>query len=275
MMKISVITATFNSEATLPRNLASISKQKYKYIEHVFIDNCSTDNTIQIVHDYKINNPEIEITIISEPDKGISDAFNKGIKKATGEVLLILNSDDFLINDRAIESIADIFSKNKNIKAVHGDMYFCDPKYGSNIRQPLLCHPKITMPINHPTFFVKKDVYKDVGVFSDRYKYAMDYDLICRIHKNYDWDNQVYYFRDFPITQMNSGGVSDLFEYRALKECKEILIQNKMYDQSSKKDLMLRHIRVSIKSILSKLGLKKIITYWRNLKWKGIRSSES
>ena len=112
-MKISIITATFNSEKTLAKNLKSIAMQNYPNIEHIFIDNLSTDGTLSLIRNYAEKNSGIQVVAISERDSGISNAFNKGIKRATGDIIFILNSDDFLLSENTLLLVA------KNSKQTH------------------------------------------------------------------------------------------------------------------------------------------------------------
>src|SRR3990167_7739385 len=115
-MKISVVTPTFNSEKTIAGNIQSIISQAYKDFEHIIIDNLSTDKTIELAKNYYLSAGMIDrLIIISEKDNGISDAFNKGIKTASGEIIAILNSDDVYFNNRVFEKVADLFEKKGNI----------------------------------------------------------------------------------------------------------------------------------------------------------------
>ena len=121
-MKISIITATYNSAATIRDCIQSVNSQTYNNIEHIIIDGASKDNTLEIINSL----PNRVITIVSEPDKGIYDAMNKGIKAATGDIIGILNSDDFFTSDDVIETVVDTF-KNNDIDALYGDVHFVNP----------------------------------------------------------------------------------------------------------------------------------------------------
>ena len=106
---ISIITPTYNSASTLEKNILSVASQKYKEIEHIFIDNCSTDKSLQIIETYKKKFKHIRV--LSEKDEGVYDAMNKGIKVAKGEYLLFLNSGDCLLNKDVLK---EVFTNNKN-----------------------------------------------------------------------------------------------------------------------------------------------------------------
>ncbi|CEA15275.1 hypothetical protein ING2E5B_0508 [Fermentimonas caenicola] len=121
-MKISIITATYNSEAHIADCVRSVNSQTYDNIEHIIIDGASKDNTVKIIEE----TPNRVTKIVSEPDKGIYDAMNKGIRMATGDVIGILNSDDFFTSDDVIETVVDTF-KNNDIDALYGDVHFVNP----------------------------------------------------------------------------------------------------------------------------------------------------
>ncbi len=179
-MLISIITATYNSEATIADTLQSVQQQSYNNIEHVIVDGLSTDQTIEIVKKHNHIGP-----IIQEKDKGIYDAMNKGITIATGDIIGILNSDDFYADNTIIEKVMDVFATT-NCDAVYGDLVYVDAndtskivrtwRSGSYKRQKFLYG---WMP-PHPTFFVKKSVYEKFGVFNLQLWGAADYEIMLR-----------------------------------------------------------------------------------------------
>lgn len=166
-MKISIITATYNSEAHIADCVRSVNSQTYDNIEHIIIDGASKDNTLEIINCI----PNRVTTIVSEPDKGIYDAMNKGIKAATGDIIGILNSDDFFTSDNIIETVVDNF-KNSDIDALYGDVHFVNPDdisksvryYSSAIFKPLLFRFGF-MPA-HPSFYMKKECYEKHGLYA-------------------------------------------------------------------------------------------------------------
>lgn len=177
--KISIITVTCNSASTIRKCLNSVESQRCR-VEHIIIDNCSTDKTLEIVKSY----PYID-KVVSEADHGIYDAMNKGIAMATGDVIGILNSDDFYVSTGVIEKVSGIFDDDR-IESCYGDLVYVDP----------LNHGKITrywksgafhersfywgwMP-PHPTFFVRRPVYEKYGLFKTDIGTAADYELMLR-----------------------------------------------------------------------------------------------
>lgn len=205
-MRISIITATFNSSAHIADCVKSINDQTYHDIEHIIVDGASKDNTLDIVNGI----PNRVEKIISEPDKGIYDAMNKGIQAATGDVIGILNSDDFFTSDDVIQTVVESFN-NYAIDALYGDVHFVSPDnlsksvryYSSSVFKPSLFRFGF-MPA-HPSFYMKKECYDKYGLYALDYKIASDYDLLIR----YLYKEKIkykYIKKDF--VTMRTGGVS-------------------------------------------------------------------
>lgn len=205
-MNISIITATFNSSAHIADCVKSVNDQTYHDIEHIIIDGASKDNTLEIVNGI----PNRVGKIISEPDKGIYDAMNKGIQAATGDVIGILNSDDFFTSNDVIQTVVESF-KNNDIDALYGDVHFVSPDnlsksvryYCSSVFKPSLFRFGF-MPA-HPSFYMKKECYAKYGLYALDYKIASDYDLLIR----YLYKEKIkykYIKKDF--VTMRTGGVS-------------------------------------------------------------------
>ena len=208
-MTISIITATYNSGATVADTIESVLRQTYKDIDYWIIDGCSKDGTLDILKHYE---PMFggRMHIISEPDKGIYDAMNKGIGMVTGDVVGILNSDDYYTSDDALATIAEFFSRD-DADAVYGDIHFvsysnpdkCVRYYSSALFRPWLLRFGF-MPA-HPSFYVRRDVYSKYGVFSLDYKIASDYELMVRLLYRHRIKAR-YIKKDF--VTMRTGGIS-------------------------------------------------------------------
>ena len=205
-MKVSIITATYNSSAHIVDCVKSVNDQTYQDIEHIIVDGASKDNTLDIVNGI----PNRVEKIISEPDKGIYDAMNKGIQAATGDVIGILNSDDFFTSDDVIQTVVESFN-NYDIDALYGDVHFVSPDnlsksvryYSSSVFNPSLFRFGF-MPA-HPSFYMKKECYDKYGLYALDYKIASDYDLLIR----YLYKEKIkykYIKKDF--VTMRTGGVS-------------------------------------------------------------------
>lgn len=208
-MKISLITATFNSSKTIRQCIDSVLEQEYENIEHLIIDGDSSDNTLEIIKEYQ--NKHTNIKLISEKDNGIYDALNKGVKNCTGDVLGFLHSDDILYSSKVILKIVSKF-RSQNYDGIYGDLQYVD-KLNTNkvIRywKSVSYNPKLLkkgwMPA-HPTLFLNKEIYLKYGLFDLSYKISADYDFILRIFK----DNTLN-FAYIPeiITKMRVGGASN------------------------------------------------------------------
>jgi len=180
-MKVSIITATYNSAATVADTLHSVQKQTYPAIEHIIIDGLSNDNTLQIVSGF--NHVQ---QVVSEKDTGIYDAMNKGITYATGDIIGILNSDDFYPGENIIEEVVKIFNTT-NCDALYGDLVFVDSVQTNKIYRKWIAGSysdqlflKGWMP-PHPTFFVRKEIYNQYGKFNTTLKSSADYELMVRL----------------------------------------------------------------------------------------------
>lgn len=267
-MKISLITPTYNSEKTILDNVQSIINQTYKEFEHIVVDNLSSDNTLEIIKNiYLSNNISDKLRIICEKDEGISDAFNKGISASSGQIINILNSDDHYASPNVFSEVVKVFDDD-NFLITHGDIFFDDPIHGSNIRKPLLCPVTVAMPYNHPTMFIKKSVYEKYGLYDTSFRYAMDFEFICRISKNIDvLNSKSFYMNRFPIVNMKAGGASWKNELSSIIESKYVLRNYELWNFSAKKNYTLRKLRIKLKAIFSAFGMEKTITFWRKWKW--------
>lgn len=180
-MKVSIITATYNSQNTILDAINSVASQTYSNIEHIIIDGKSSDNTLSVINE---NSGKIS-KIISESDKGIYDALNKGIKNATGEVICFLHADDIYFDNTIIERAAKLFSE-KETDSIYGDLQYVAKedtnkiiRYWKSGEYSFSKLKKGWMP-PHPTFFVKKEIYNKFGLFDTSFRIAADYDIILR-----------------------------------------------------------------------------------------------
>jgi len=180
-MKLSIITITYNSAQTLQRALESVQSQTYKDIEHVIVDGASTDGTKELIETYA--KAHANVRWVSEKDKGIYDALNKGIKLATGDVIGFLHSDDVLYSADSIEHIAAAFAQ-KDVDVVYGDLQYCRGskvvrRWKSNDFNPRALKYGWMPP--HPTVYVRKEVYQQVGEYDEWFRISADYDMMLRI----------------------------------------------------------------------------------------------
>lgn len=199
-LKISVITVSFNQGKYIEENILSVLNQGYENFEHIIIDACSTDGTIDILKKY----PHLVWT--SEPDRGQSDGLNKGFRKATGDLIVWLNSDD-LMCDGAFNALNDFFSRNPDKHVVTGRQVYIDEN-GQELRTVesetysynRLLNTRHCSVMQNSTVF-RKSVLDNVGLLDESLHYTMDLDLFIRIAKNYTWysiDSNIAKFRFQP-----------------------------------------------------------------------------
>jgi len=267
-MKISVITPTFNSEKYIRQNAQSVLKQTYPDFEQIVVDNQSQDTTLQLIHEeYASRGMTEKLVAVSEKDNGISEAFNKGIALASGEIIAFLNSDDYYFSEDVFQDIVDAFAKEE-ILFVHGNIYFEDKKYGSNIRKPLMCLVQQAMPFNHPTMFVRKKCFEEIGLFDTSFRFAMDFEIVCRmLNKIPEFLEKGFYLNETPLVYMRGGGASWLKEKESVVEVKHALQKNGLWNTSARYHYFARRSRILLKSFLNKTGLLLFVKYWRKFKW--------
>lgn len=205
-MKISIITATFQSARTLGETILSVKRQGWQDTEHIIIDGGSTDGTMALVSSFSHLGK-----VVSEPDRGIYDAMNKGIQLADGEVIGILNADDFYADDRVLESVAECFA-HPAIDAVYGDLEYVDPEDTNRVVRRWQAGKYQSgqflwgwMP-PHPTFFVRRRLYEQFGLFNLDLATCGDYELMLRfIHRH---GAQLGYLPRV-LVKMRAGGASN------------------------------------------------------------------
>ena len=180
-MKISIITITFNSAKTIQRALESVQSQTYADIEHIIVDGASTDGTKELIETYAKKHQNVRWK--SEKDSGIYNALNKGIGMATGDVIGFLHSDDVFFSPDSIGQIAAALEREK-VDVVYGDLQYCKgPKvvrrWKSNDFNP--CALKYGWMPPHPTVYVRREVYQQVGEYDEWFRISADYDMMLRI----------------------------------------------------------------------------------------------
>lgn len=208
-MKVSIITVTYNSSKTLTDTMEAVLRQSYDNIEYIVVDGASTDGTIDLIHQYE---PRFKgrMRWISEPDCGIYDAMNKGIRMATGDIIGILNSDDYFTSDNVIESIVPYFT-DKTLDAIYGDIHFIkdgQPEKIVRYYSSRLFHPfwlRFGFMPAHPSFYVRRQVYEKAGLYKTNYKIGSDYEMMVRLFRVHHIKTK-YIPMDF--VTMRTGGVS-------------------------------------------------------------------
>lgn len=205
--KISVITVCFNSAATIRQTIESVLSQRYSAVEHVVVDGHSTDKTVSIIREYGDRLGKV----VSEPDNGLYDAMNKGVHLASGDIIGILNSDDFFESDDTLACVAEYFDQNPDVDVVFGDVVFVDPDqtgkitryYRANRFRPWKLRFGWMPP--HPATFVRRSVYERFGDYRTDMKISADYEMFVRwlLKGGLSWG-----YLDKVLVRMRAGGVS-------------------------------------------------------------------
>lgn len=253
---VSVITICFNSEQTIRKTIESVLKQTYKNVEYIIIDGNSTDSTVSIIKEYM---PKFHgrLKWISEVDKGIYDAMNKGIEMANGSWIGIINSDDWY-ELNAIEKIINECEENVD-EVIYGngsDVYtFNNKEYTVISKQPEELSVLLKgVTLHHPSVFIKKEIYEKYGTFSLKYKLASDYELLLRLYVA----KVKFKYVDALIANFRIGGASSNI-LLCLREYEAIMKKNGYY----KKNKLLIYCK-TLKKLLPKKILEKVYLY----KWK-------
>jgi len=260
-MKITIITVTLNSQDTIRDTLNSVLSQVYSNIEHVLVDGGSKDDTLQIIKSYPLKKKKIFI----KKGYGIYKSINYGIKKATGNYIIILNSDDIFNSNFTIDNIIKIIKKNKDTNIFIGNIkYFKNFNYFKVVRDYSSNHFKVNdlkqgvMP-PHPATVIKKKIYKEFGLYKENYKIAADFDIFLRFLLI---NNIKFKKMNFDVVRMRAGGISG-------KNLKSYIITTQEINNSFKENNIKSNYLNSLIRIPYKLGQLIFLngtTYNKNFK---------
>ena len=197
----------YNSSTTIETTLDSVQAQGYPDLEYIVVDGGSTDATLDVVRNY----PGLVTQLISEPDRGIYDAMNKGVQRATGEVVGILNSDDFYRHSRVLQEVAEAFAADPELEVLMGDVDFVSDEdlqepvrtYRATGFRPWMFRLGFMPP--HPAIFIRKSAYERVGLYKLGYRIAADFDFLVRLLLI---DRAKYRIAGTQWVRMRTGGAS-------------------------------------------------------------------
>jgi len=223
---VSIITVCYNSEATVEDTVKSVLSQSYTNWEHIIVDGGSTDRTVEIIKSYQKQYGE-RLRVYVGPDKGIYDAMNKGIGYAKGEVIGIINSDDWYEPDALSEVIEKYLKCGDRMAIMSGGVNRINGGvilYTQHFKHVSGSDFKRNLPLQHPGVFVSKSVYESLGGFDLTFRVAADYDFLWRC---YDSNRVIFILLDNVVSNMREGGASDVFSikgiYRIAKERQRII----------------------------------------------------
>jgi glycosyltransferase involved in cell wall biosynthesis len=250
----SVVTVVFNGEKFIEQTMLSVIDQNCDDREYIIVDGGSTDGTLDIIRKY---DDRIDYWV-SEQDEGISDAMNKGIRMASGEVVGILHSDDYYADPTVLTRVAGVFALSPQIKALYGIQDYVDPVSGKTLltwgRDADPSEIRKRMYIPHPTLFVRREVYEEIGLFRPDYRVAMDYEFALRLTKY-----TRPYFLDYKVAVMRDMGMSGKQSGETFRESVRALVEHRYYFAA-----FLSGLRNAAKRVLLLLGLKGLLyRIWR------------
>lgn len=221
-IKVSIITVCYNSERFIQNSIDSLHNQTYKNIEHIIVDGDSNDNTINIIKKTIREND----VLLSEPDKGLYDAMNKGIRLASGDIVGFLNSDDFYCDIRAVERIIEKFVE-KETECVFANINYVEEKDSDKIVRKWKSGPfeegafKYGWHPAHPTFFLKNEIYKKYGSFNLKFKLASDFEIMLRMLEKHKVSN---YYLDEAMIHMRLGGKTNVSLKNIIEQNRECVM---------------------------------------------------
>jgi len=252
-MTFTIITITYNSVSSLSDTIESVISQAGVDFEYLIVDGASTDGTVELIKEYAAR--DARIRWISEPDEGISDAFNKGLAMATGNWIGIINSDD-MYPPGALSDVAAAIAENHEADIIYGDMLRLDE--GGKPLFVLKPAPLKTMwwrmALNHPATFVSRAAYDRVGKFDKTLKIAMDYDLVLRLYTS----GARFVYLDRVLAQMSYGGVSDNRLLAGQLELRKVSVREGYPKWKAAGWLLVRLVEGMIKRVLRRFGLQHL-----------------
>lgn len=259
-MKVTIITTTYNSQKTLRSTLNSVASQNYKNIEHIIVDGGSTDQTVKILKEYNFKNKKIFKDI-----KGIYNAINFGIKRSSGDLISILNSDDIFYNNHIIDQVVRIAKKNKNKKIILGNLsYFKNFDYYKVLRHYSCKNFKTSdmkyglMP-PHPSSFVPKTIYQSVGYYGKNFRIAGDFDFFLRAFLIY----KIKYIKvNKEFIKMRIGGISSKNIFSIITSTYEIIKSFKINNIDYRLFNIILRLPIKTKGLFF-FDIKKINKYFK------------
>lgn len=251
---VSIITVTLNAEETLDRTIQSVINQTYKNLEYIIIDGGSKDRTVDIItkHGHRIDH------WISEPDHGISDAFNKGISCAHGEIIGILNASDWYELD-TVSEVARAFKQRPDVDVVCGWLQYWRGGRQDYVFTSNPTHIMKEMTVNHPTMFVRRSAYEKLGSFRIDFRYAMDYEFILRLVVA----GVKVVSLDRILAHMEYEGLTSQNWRKTFAEIKRAKVEHLHKPLAAEGYYWFQCVRFRVRLVLERVGLESVINLFR------------
>lgn len=248
---VSVITVVRNNASSIRKTILSVLEQDHACKEYIVIDGASTDGTVDIINNYR---EKIDV-FVSEPDSGIYDAMNKGLKLCSGELVLFLNSGDYLADRKVLSAIAEIYRGRPGLSIIFGSMILAYSKLDIEKKINREFSRKMLMRGQqppHPATFFKRSVLLENGGFDTSFSYSADFDLFCRLAK----EDRSFITVDMPVAVFHAGGSSALFLAR-IETCR--IIKKYFGRVRAARYIMVKTLESFVKNILQSAGILGII----------------
>lgn len=257
---ISVITLTYNNHQQLCQTLSSIPT--HAPVEVIVINGGNDPQTPSYLQQLAKKSPW-PLQFVNEPDQGIADGFNKGLKLVRGMAVTFLNSGDSLLQENYYDRVLEVFQQRPNVDFVHSNIQYQDALCGSMIMVPRRCPLGRGMPYHHQTMVVKTKLFSQIGPFQLHWKINMDYDFVCRLHQACA---RAFYLAGPPVVVMDGAGISQTQEWSSIREAWQVLQSNQMTALSDRWYYFLRVSNYLLRFIMMKMGIRPLLIYLKKKK---------
>jgi glycosyltransferase involved in cell wall biosynthesis len=259
LVTISIVTITYNNFEELVKTVDSV--RSVRDCELVIINGGSCQKTKDYLAELSL--PGFKLVVVSESDRGIADAFNKGVLNGTGDAICFLNSGDTLMDVDYFSRAAKYFKDHDDVSFIHASLYFDDQLAGVIELKPSMLPLGRGMPYRHQSMIVRREVFQKIGLFKSDLRYTMDYDFVCRMHVA---GCKGYYDQTRPVMLMDGKGVSSTKELEAYRECQKVLKDNGLWNVETAWGSLIRYGTYFVRRLLIRLKLQSLLVFLKRLK---------